>query len=180
MSYSWCLHLVDRYSIMEHMKETITIVFSTLLGYALWLLLAIVTITGVVTAQTPTHAIQAKDGASCAIMFDDAIATNIRPECVRTLAPIVAAIRYAENGKTYQYGIIHKRCPKGYRPQAGWCAATVQKNHDRWIKAGSKGEFITYLGGIYCPIGADNDPTGLNKHWIKNVKKFNKRFAYTS
>jgi len=176
MSYSWCLHLVDSIGIMVYMKKAI----KTLAAMALWLTLAFVATCGVVTAQTPTHAIQAKDGASCAIMFDDAIATNIRPECVRTLAPIVAAIRYAENGKTYQYGIIHKRCPKGYRPQAGWCAATVQKNYDRWIKAGAKGEFITYLGGIYCPIGADNDPTGLNKHWIKNVNKFNKRFAYTS
>ena len=165
---------------MIHMKETITIVCSTLVGYALWLLLAMVVLGGAVYADTPTQAIHTKDGASCAAMFDDAIATNIRPECVRELAPIVAAIRYAENGTTYQYGIIHKRCPKGYRPQAGWCAATVQKNYDRWVKAGSRGEFITYLGGIYCPIGADNDPTGLNRHWIKNVNKFNKRFAYTS
>ena len=161
------------------MKTTIALM-QTLCYIFAFLVFAFVATCGVVTAQTPTHAIQAKDGASCAIMFDDAIATNIRPECVRTLAPIVAAIRYAENGKTYQYGIIHKRCPKGYRPQAGWCAATVQKNYDRWHKAGAKGEFITYLGGIYCPIGVKNDPTGLNKHWIKNVNKFNKRFAITT
>ena len=165
---------------MKHMKETITIILSTLLGYALWLLLAIVTISGVVTAQTPTHAIQAKDGAKCAAMFDDAIKVNIRPECVRELAPIVAAIRYQENGKTYQYGVIHKRCPKGYRNQAGWCAATVQKNWDRWHKAGAKGEFITYLGGIYCPIGCDRDKDQLNQYWIPNVNKFKKRFAYRS
>ena len=131
-------------------------------------------------AQSPTQAIKNKDGARCAAMFDDAIKVNIRPECVRTLAPIVAAIRYAENGKTYQYGVIHKRCPKGYRNQAGWCAATVQKNWDRWHKAGAKGEFITYLGGIYCPVGAKNDPTGLNKHWIKNVTKFRKKFLQSS
>jgi hypothetical protein len=113
---------------MENMKDTISILLTTLLGYALWLLLAMVVLGGAVRADTPTQAIHAKDGKACAAMFDDAIAVNIRPECVRTLAPIVAAIRYAENGKTYQYGIIHKRCPKGYRPQAGWCAATVQKN----------------------------------------------------
>ena len=130
-----------------------------------------------VAPQTPTQAIKAKDGTACAAMFDDAIKVNIRPECVRELAPIVAAIRYAENGKTYQYGIIHKRCPKGYRPQAGWCAATVQKNYDRWVKAGRKGDYVTFLGKRYCPIGADNDPNGLNKHWIPNVKKFQKRFA---
>jgi hypothetical protein len=100
------------------------------------------------------------------------------PSVCVSLLPSWLPSGYAENGKTYQYGIIHKRCPKGYRPQAGWCAATVQKNWDRWHKAGAKGEFITYLGGIYCPVGAKNDPTGLNKHWIKNVTKFQKRFAY--
>ena len=163
------------------MKEsTASVALSTLIAYALWFMGVFFVLGSVAFADTPTQAIHTKDGASCAAMFDDAIATNVRPECVRTLAPIVAAIRYAENGKTYQYGIIHKRCPKGYRPQAGWCAATVQKNYDRWVKAGSKGEFITYLGGIYCPIGVKNDPTGLNKHWIKNVNKFNKRFAYRS
>ena len=129
-------------------------------------------------AQTPTQAIHTKDGAKCAAMFDDAIATNIRPECVRELAPIVAAIRYAENGKTYQYGVIHPRCPKGYRPQAGWCAATVQKNWDRWHKAGAKGEFITFLGGRYCPLDDPRDKDKLNRHWIPNVRKFKKRFAY--
>ncbi len=130
-------------------------------------------------AQTPTQAIHNKDGAVCAASFDDAIKVNIRPECVRTLAPIVAAIRYAENGRAgREYGILHPRVKPTYRSQAGWCAATVQKNYDRWIKAGRKGDYIDYLGSRYCPVGADNDPNGLNKHWIPNVKKFQKRFAY--
>jgi hypothetical protein len=32
-----------------------------------------------------------------------------------------------------------------------------------------KGDFIEFLGSRYCPIGAKNDPTGLNKNWVKNV-----------
>jgi len=123
-------------------------------------------------------AIVAKDGKACAAAYDDAIVVNIRPAMRGELAPIVAAIRYAENGgRGREYGILHKRCPNTYRGQAGWCAATVQKNYDRWVKAGKRGEFVVYLGGVYCPIGAKNDPNGLNKHWIKNVKKFQKRFA---
>jgi len=132
-------------------------------------------------AQSPTQAIKDKDGAKCAAMFDDAIKVNIRPECVRELAPIVAAIRYAENGRAgREYGILHPRVKPTYRSQAGWCAATVQKNYDRWVKAGSKGEYIKFLGARYCPVGADNDPTGLNKHWIKNVSKFRKKFLQSS
>jgi hypothetical protein len=123
------------------------------------------------------QAIARKDGAKHAAEFQDAIEVNIRPELRAKLAPIVAAIRYAENGKTYQYGILHPRCPRTYRGQAGWCAATVQKNYDRWVKAGRKGAFLVYLGAVYCPIGADNDPTGLNKHWIKNVTYYTKKFT---
>jgi len=132
-------------------------------------------------AQSPTQAIASKDGKACAAMFDDAIATNIRPECVRELAPIVAAIRYAENGRAgREYGILHPRVDPTYRSQAGWCAATVQKNWDRWHKAGAKGEFVTFLGGRYCPLDDPRDKDKLNRHWIPNVKKFQKRFAITT
>lgn len=116
-------------------------------------------------------AITAKDGKARMLDFRDAVEVNIRPECRAELAPIVAAIRYAENGgKGREYGILHPRVKPTYRSQAGWCAATVQKNWDRWVAAGSKGDFIDFLGNRYCPVGADNDPTGLNKHWKKNVR----------
>lgn len=119
-------------------------------------------------------AITDKDGKECAAAFQDAIVVNIRPECREYLAPIVAAIRYAENGGPgREYGILHARVKPTYRSQAGWCAATVQKTWDRW--SGTEG-FITYLGARYCPVGADNDPKGLNRHWVGNVTKFTKRF----
>ncbi len=161
------------------MKSTASIILSTLIGYGLWLALALVLIGSVASAQTPTQAIKAKDGVACAASFDDAIKVNIRPECRRELAPIVAAIRYAENGRAgREYGILHPRVKPTYRSQAGWCAATVQKNYDRWIKAGRKGDYIVYLGSRYCPLDDPRDKDGLNKHWIPNVKKFQKRFAY--
>jgi hypothetical protein len=126
---------------------------------------------------TPTQAIKNKDGAAKAAQFDDAVKVNIRPELRKKLAPYVAAIRYAENGgKGKEYGILHPRVKPTYRSQAGWCAATVQKNWDRWVRGGRKGEFVAFLGKRYCPVGADNDPEGLNKHWIKNVKHFHKKF----
>ena len=125
-----------------------------------------------VMGQSPYEAIKAKDGQAHAASFVDAIKVNIRPELRSKLTPIVAAIRFAENGgKGREYGILHPRVKPTYRSQAGWCAATVQKNFDRWTKAGKKGDFITFLGNRYCPVGAENDPTGLNKHWIKNVRK---------
>ena len=131
--------------------------------------------------QSPYEASKAKEGQAHAESFVDAVKVNIRSELRSKLAPVVAAIRFAENGrKGREYGILHARVKPTYRSQAGWCAATVQKNFDRWTKAGSKGDFITFLGNRYCPVGAENDPTGLNKHWIKNVKKLAKGLDKTN
>jgi len=123
-------------------------------------------------------AIQEKDGQAKALEYKDAIEVNIRPECRTKLAPIVAAIRYAENGgKGREYGILHERCPNTYRGQAGWCAATVQKNYDRWVLAGKKGDFLSFLASKYAPVGVDNDPNNLNIHWYKNVRFYVDKFG---
>lgn len=123
------------------------------------------------------HAIWAKDGAAHSMEFVDAIVVNIRPELDYKLAPIVAAIRYAENGRAgREYGILHPKCPPTYRGQAGWCAATVQKNYDRWVLAGKPGLFLAYLARRYAPIDVDNDPNGLNEHWLRNVTFFYNKF----
>ena len=67
-----------------------------------------------------------------------------------------------------------------YRSQAGWCAATVQKNWDRYKQQGGDTEnleeYIAFLGNIYCPLNDSNDIMGLNKHWKKNVLYFYRNF----
>ena len=129
-------------------------------------------------SDPPCDAILKKDGSAHVSAFRDAVRVNIRPEMRERLAPIVAAIRYAENGRAgKEYGILHPRVDPTYRSQAGWCAATVQKNWDRWVKAGRPDDFITFLGGRYCPLDDPRDKGGLNAHWIPNVKRFSKRFS---
>ncbi len=129
-------------------------------------------------ALAGVSAIERKDGPTKAAEFQDAIEANIRPELRETLAPIVAAIRYAEDGRAgREYGILHPRVKPTYRSQAGWAAASVQKSWDRWVAAGQPGDFITHLGARYCPVGADNDPDGLNRHWVGNVTKFAEAFG---
>jgi len=141
--------------------------------------LAATLLTVCVAGQSPAYrAILKKDGPACAAQFQDAINVNIKPSLRSKLAPIVAAIRYSENGKAgKEFGILHKRCPKTFRGQAGWCAATVAKNHARWLKAGKQGEFVVFLGRRYCPVGADNDPNSLNQHWIGNVRHYTGKFS---
>ena len=125
--------------------------------------------------------IQNKDGSQGLEDFHDAVETNIRPELHDKLVPLVAAIRYAENGRAgREYGILHPNVKPTYRSQAGWCAATVQKNWDRYKQQGGDTEnleeYIAFLGNIYCPLNDSNDIMGLNNHWKKNVLYFYRNF----
>jgi len=92
---------------------------------------------------------------------------------------ILFAIRNAENGRDgLEFGVMHPRAvdqPNSLRVQAGWCAATVSKNYKRWLDSKEDTDFISFLGRRYCPVGAENDPTGLNKYWITNVRGFAER-----
>lgn len=122
--------------------------------------------------------IQKKDGPKAALDFVDAYTVNIRPECRKMLVPVLAAVRYAENGRAgREYGVLHpKALGECYRTQAGWSAATIQKQFDRYVKAGGKPDdvaaYLISLRNRYCPIGSHNDPTNLNENWLRNVTKF--------
>lgn len=84
---------------------------------------------------------------------------------------IVDAIYIAEGGsKTkHPYGILSVKV-KNAKEARKVCFNTVRNNHRRWIKAGRPGDFIDFLQKRYCPVGAENDPSGLNIHWQKNVR----------
>mgnify|MGYP003653092869 CR=1 FL=1 len=92
---------------------------------------------------------------------------------------ILFAIRNAENGRDgLEFGVTHHKAkdqPNSLRVQAGWCAATVSKNYKRWLDTKEDIDFLSFLGRRYCPVGAANDPTGLNRYWITNVRAFSER-----
>lgn len=79
---------------------------------------------------------------------------------------ICNAIGKAENSTSHPYGILKKY--KTTTPRQA-CINTIRHARRDWD---GKGDFIVFLGSRYCPIGAKNDPTGLNKNWVKNVKYF--------
>ena len=114
--------------------------------------------------------------------FDTIMEAAEANDCTRPeLICILFAIRTAENGrKGIEFGVLHPRAvdqPNSLRVQAGWCAATISKNYKRWTDSGENTDFITFLGNRYCPVGADNDPNGLNKYWISNVWEITTRNA---
>jgi len=83
-----------------------------------------------------------------------------------TLDQWANAIRKSEGNSNY--GILSVPCSTTQECRR-ICKNTVRNNHKRWIKAGKRGDYLTFLANRYCPIGASNDPKGLNKHWKKNV-----------
>jgi len=111
---------------------------------------------------------------------------------------IVKAIRRAENGVPgREFGIIptdRYREDEGFTDSDGrfiryrsevekqcrWCVRTVEANMGRWkrlSKEKRKGytDFIDFMGDRYCPVGAENDPNGLNANWERNVRFFYNR-----
>lgn len=111
---------------------------------------------------------------------------NIKPTDYENVA-LGFAIRKGEGGgPTRQFGILHANAVG--KPdedvnvvldrQAGWAAATIMKNRQRYKESGQTGDFISYLGNVYAPTKGNvaNDPTKLNKNWIGNVGKFYKQY----
>ena len=85
------------------------------------------------------------------------------------------AILRAEGNSNY--GILKHYKHTSYR-QA--CKNTCQHAYKDWLKyavragKGHKMGYLEFLRDRYAPIGADNDPTGLNKNWLRNVQYFYK------
>ena len=86
---------------------------------------------------------------------------------------IVTAIWHAEGAEkaVKPFGILSIPCA-GYADCRRICRNTVRNNHRRWLAAGAEGDYLTFLAKRYCPVGASNDPQGLNRHWLKNVRYF--------
>lgn len=76
------------------------------------------------------------------------------------------AIYKAEGGSktSHPYGILKHY--KTTTPRQA-CINTI-KHAMRDYKSG---DFISFLGSRYCPVGCSND-VGTNQYWIKNVKYF--------
>lgn len=99
---------------------------------------------------------------------DYAIASFIpdTPEKVNQLAD---AIYWAEGGKNARYGIKSVPC-ENLRECRRVCKNTIRNNVKRWDNSGRKVDYLTFLRKKYAPLGVSNDPTNLNRHWLKNVR----------
>jgi len=85
---------------------------------------------------------------------------------------VVDAIYLAEGGVKAKkpFGILSVPC-SDYVDCRQVCFNTVRNNYHRWIAGGRKGEYLAFLANRYCPVGAGNDPGGLNRYWLGNVTR---------
>lgn len=79
------------------------------------------------------------------------------------------SIYHAEGGDrtAYPYGILTKF--KTTTPRQA-CINTIVNQGKRHAGHNCGKDYLTCLRDRYCPIGAENDPAGLNINWLRNVK----------
>lgn len=92
-----------------------------------------------------------------------------------TDAEIADAIYKAEGGAKAKkaFGILSVKC-EGYNECRQVCLNTIRNNRKRYKEYGYKKykTYLEFLASRYAPVGAENDPRGLNRNWLKNVKYF--------
>lgn len=103
-------------------------------------------------------------------------------------ARFLGAIRKAENGGPgREFGILSVPAPD-LDSQARVAAQTVKNNLTRFENQtglspfDSTGRysdaFVEFLGARYAPVGAGNDPLGLNTYWVGNVESYYRSIDY--
>jgi len=95
-------------------------------------------------------------------------------------ADFLRAIRRVENGRAgREFGVLSVSAPT-YRDQASVAAETVRRNVGRYEQRTGRhaidpstgrytAGFIQFFSGRYAPVGAANDPTGLNRYHARNL-----------
>ena len=82
---------------------------------------------------------------------------------------LASAIERAENSPVHPYGILVTY--KATSPRRA-CLNTIRHALARWRASGAQGDPIEFIARSYAPIGARNDPNGLNRYWAHNVRWF--------
>jgi hypothetical protein len=90
-------------------------------------------------------------------------------EVVYTIGDLADAIYKAEGESkaSHAYGILAHY--KHTTPRQA-CINTIHSAKHRFLSQTKEKDFIHFLSLTYCPIGASNDPQGLNVNWERNVK----------
>lgn len=97
------------------------------------------------------------------------------------------ALRLVENGGPgREFGVLSVPAPS-YEDQARIAATTINRNLERFKRAGGQPvdplsgryteEFVRFFSSRYAPVGADNDPSGLNRYHARNLARLYAQLA---
>lgn len=83
------------------------------------------------------------------------------------------AIYLAEGGEKAKkpYGVLSVPCDSEASCRQ-ICLNSHRNNIKRFYNQDKYDDFVEFFGTRWAPVGAKNDPTGLNRNWVKNVKWF--------
>lgn len=101
---------------------------------------------------------------------------------------LLAAIAFHETGRGTSNAVKNKNNPGGLmNPATNWQSLIQFNTLEEGINAMAKNLYKNYvsvglltldqIGTKYAPIGADNDPTNLNSHWVPNVSNIVSSFG---
>ena len=87
-------------------------------------------------------------------------------------ASAVADAIYRAEGvhSRHPYGVLSVKV-SGPAEARQVCLNSIRNSRQRWVKDGCPGDWLAYFAARWCPVGASNDPAGLNLNWLKNVRK---------
>jgi hypothetical protein len=102
----------------------------------------------------------------------------------------LGALRRAENGGPgREFGVLSVSAPT-YEDQVRLAAASIRRNVERFEATGRAAidpatgryseEFIRFFSNRYAPVGAANDPNGLNQHHARNLLRLYAQAVSTS
>ena len=86
-------------------------------------------------------------------------------------AQVADAIFKAENSVRYPYGVksIDTRGDPALARRI--CLNSIRNSRRRWEAAGRPGDWLAFFAARWCPVGAQDDPTGLNRNWMANMRR---------
>lgn len=101
---------------------------------------------------------------------------------------LMASIAIHETGNGTSSAVKNKNNPFGFMdPSTNWSKLKTFNSLADGLKAGisnlsrnyiySGRKSIEQIGAKYAPVGASNDPNGLNKNWVPSVKSFYKKIT---
>ena len=79
------------------------------------------------------------------------------------------AVKYAENNPK-NFGVLSEDFATADEAN-NILNNSIRNNYIRWLLANKPGTFVDFMRDRWAPIGAENDPTGLNPYWNDNVRK---------